>query len=100
MKQGDEEDDPNHVRCRGAKSFVDDLGLSRGVVLSRAVHFCDLSRLLVCWSFVYLLRNILLQPGAIGKALENCQANIVNSELDGTVQGSWLITEYVPSQLL
>lgn len=25
------------VQCRGAKSFVDDLGLSRGVVLSRAV---------------------------------------------------------------
>ena len=24
------------VQCRGAKSFVDDLGLSRGVVLSRA----------------------------------------------------------------
>jgi hypothetical protein len=37
--------DTNHVRCRGAKSFVDDLGLSRGVVLSRAVHFCDLLRL-------------------------------------------------------
>jgi len=33
------------MRCRGAKSFVDDLGLSRGVVLSRAVHFCDLLRL-------------------------------------------------------
>ena len=27
----------NHMRRRGAKSFVDDLGLSRGVVLSRAV---------------------------------------------------------------
>jgi hypothetical protein len=39
------ESDTNHVRCRGAKSFVDDLGLSRGVVLSRAVHFCDLLRL-------------------------------------------------------
>jgi hypothetical protein len=37
--------DINHVRCRGAKSFVDDLGHSRGVVLSRAVHFCDLLRL-------------------------------------------------------
>jgi hypothetical protein len=37
--------DTNHVRCRGAKSFVDDLDLSRGVVLSRAVHFCDLLRL-------------------------------------------------------
>ena len=24
------------MQCRGAKSFVDDLGLSRGVVLSRA----------------------------------------------------------------
>ena len=39
------ESDSNHMRCRGAKSFVDDLGLSRGVVLSRAVHFCDLLRL-------------------------------------------------------
>ncbi len=39
------ESDTNHTRCRGAKSFVDDLGLSRGVVLSRAVHFCDLLRL-------------------------------------------------------
>lgn len=37
--------DINHVRCRGAKSFVDDLGHSRGVVFSRAVHFCDLLRL-------------------------------------------------------
>ena len=27
---------PSHVQCGGAKSFVDDLGLSRGVVLSRA----------------------------------------------------------------
>ena len=26
-----------HIQCRGAKSFVDDLDLSRGVVLSRAV---------------------------------------------------------------
>ena len=25
------------MQCRGAKSFVDDLGLSRGVVFSRAV---------------------------------------------------------------
>lgn len=33
------------MRCRGAKSFVDDLGRSRGVVLSRAVRFCDLLRL-------------------------------------------------------
>ena len=33
------------MRRRDAKSFVDDLGLSRGVVLSRAVHFCDLLRL-------------------------------------------------------
>ena len=27
---------PSHVQCGGAKSFVDDLGLSRGVVLGRA----------------------------------------------------------------
>ena len=39
------ESDTIHIRCRGAKSFVDDLGRSRGVVLSRAVHFCDLLRL-------------------------------------------------------
>lgn len=39
------EGDTIHIRCRGAKSFVDDLGQSRGVVLSRAVHFCDLLRL-------------------------------------------------------
>jgi hypothetical protein len=25
-----------HLKCRGAKSFVDDLGFGRGVVLSRA----------------------------------------------------------------
>ena len=37
--------DTNHVRRRGAKSFVDDLVLSRGVVLSRAELFCDLLRL-------------------------------------------------------
>jgi hypothetical protein len=34
-----------HMRRRGAKSFVDDLVLSRGVVLSRAELFCDLLRL-------------------------------------------------------
>ena len=28
--------DIHPMQCRGAKSFVDDLGLSRGVVLSRA----------------------------------------------------------------
>jgi hypothetical protein len=39
------ESDTIHIRCRGAKSFVDDLGQSRGVVLSRAVNFCDLLRL-------------------------------------------------------
>ena len=33
------------MRRRGTKSFVDDLVLSRGVVLSRAVLFCDLLRL-------------------------------------------------------
>ena len=38
------ESDSNHTRCRGARSFVDDLVQSRGVVLSRAVHFCDLLR--------------------------------------------------------
>src|SRR6218665_478879 len=37
--------DSDHMRCRGAKSFVDDLVLSRGVVRSRAVHCCDLLRL-------------------------------------------------------
>ena len=37
--------DSNHIRRRGAKSFVDDLVLSRGVVLSRADLFCDLLRL-------------------------------------------------------
>ena len=33
------------MRRRGPKSFVDDLVLSRGVVLSRAELFCDLLRL-------------------------------------------------------
>ena len=37
--------DTNQMRRRGTKSFVDDLVLSRGVVLSRAVLFCDLLRL-------------------------------------------------------
>ena len=37
--------DTNQMRRRDAKSFVDDLVLSRGVVLSRAVLFCDLLRL-------------------------------------------------------
>ena len=37
--------DSYHIRRRGAKSFVDDLVLSRGVVLSRADLFCDLLRL-------------------------------------------------------
>ena len=37
--------DTRHIQCSGAKSFVDDLDLSRGVVLSRAVPCCDLLRL-------------------------------------------------------
>ena len=37
--------DSYHIRRRGARSFVDDLVLSRGVVLSRADLFCDLLRL-------------------------------------------------------
>jgi hypothetical protein len=37
--------DSYQMRRRGAKSFVDDLVLSRGVVLSRADLFCDLLRL-------------------------------------------------------
>lgn len=37
--------DTYHMRRRRAKSFVDDLVLSRGVVLSRAELFCDLLRL-------------------------------------------------------
>ena len=37
--------DSYHMRRRGARSFVDDLVLSRGVVLSRADLFCDLLRL-------------------------------------------------------
>ena len=37
--------DSYHMRRRSAKSFVDDLVLSRGVVLSRADLFCDLLRL-------------------------------------------------------
>lgn len=37
--------DSDHMRRRGARSFVDDLVLSRGVVRSRAVYCCDLLRL-------------------------------------------------------
>ena len=37
--------DTDRARRAGAKSFVDDLVLSRGVVLSRAVLLCDLLRL-------------------------------------------------------
>ena len=39
------EDEIHHVRRGGARSFVDDPVLSRGVVLSRADLFCDLLRL-------------------------------------------------------
>ena len=51
------------MRRRGAKSFVDDLVLSRGVVLSRADLFCDLLRLspmtrrFVRFRRTYLLRD-------------------------------------------
>src|SRR6218665_2453229 len=49
------------MRCRGAKSFVDDLVLSRGVVRSRAVHCCDLLRLSpLTRRFVRLRRTDLL----------------------------------------
>ena len=53
--------DTNHMRRRGAKSFVDDLVLSRGVVLSRAELFCDLLRLsLMTRRFVRFRRTYLL----------------------------------------
>jgi hypothetical protein len=37
--------DSDQMRRGGARSFVDDLVLSRGVVRSRAVYCCDLLRL-------------------------------------------------------
>src|SRR5579872_3368273 len=52
------------MRRRGAKSFVDDLVLSRGVVLSRADLFCDLLRLspmtrrFVSFRLTYLRRRL------------------------------------------
>ena len=53
------------MRCRGAKSFVDDLVLSRGVVRSRAVHCCDLLRLSpLTRRFVRLRRTDLLLAAA------------------------------------
>lgn len=54
------------MRCRGAKSFVDDLVLSRGVVRSRAVHCCDLLRLSpLTRRFVRFRRTDLL--GSVGR---------------------------------
>lgn len=56
--------DSYHIRRRGAKSFVDDLVLSRGVVLSRADLFCDLLRLspltrrFVSFRLTYLRSNM------------------------------------------
>src|SRR6218665_478828 len=53
------------MRCRGAKSFVDDLVLSRGVVRSRAVHCCYLLRLTpLTRIFVRLRRTDLLLAAA------------------------------------
>jgi hypothetical protein len=56
--------DIHHMRRRGAKSFVDDLVLSRGVVLSRAELFCDrlrlspMTRRFVRYRRTYLLLSI------------------------------------------
>jgi hypothetical protein len=56
--------DIHHMRRRGAKSFVDDLVLSRGVVLSRAELFCDLLRLsLTTRRFVRCRRTYLKEEG-------------------------------------
>jgi hypothetical protein len=58
--------DSNHMRRRGAKSFVDDLVLSRGVVLSRADLFCDLLRLSpLTRRFVRFRRTYLRRPASI-----------------------------------
>ena len=51
---------PSHVQCGGAKSFVDDLGLSRGVVLSRAAASLRLLRLSFDWQICPLGRTHLL----------------------------------------
>ena len=57
--------DIHHMRRRGAKSFVDDLVLSRGVVLSRAELFCDLLRLsLTTRRFVRCRRTYLSRCGS------------------------------------
>ena len=55
----------HHIRRWGAKSFVDDLVLSRGVVLSRADLFCDLLRLSpMTRRFVRFRRTYLLNLAA------------------------------------
>src|SRR5262250_3195443 len=61
------------MRRRGAKSFVDDLVLSRGVVLSRAELFCDLLRLsLTTRRFVRCRRTYLIARAERERAYHYC----------------------------
>ena len=70
--------DSNHMRRRGAKSFVDDLVLSRGVVLSRADLFCDLLRLSpMTRRFVRFRRTyLLLERRSVGIEVESSRDSL------------------------
>jgi hypothetical protein len=70
--------DIHHMRRRGAKSFVDDLVLSRGVVLSRAELFCDLLRLsLTTRRFVRCRRTYLMRRRLKERRCEDARATAV-----------------------
>ena len=56
------------MQCRGAKSFVDDLGLSRGVVLSRAAaSLRSIETKPFDWEICPLQTDIYLPAGVEGK---------------------------------
>jgi hypothetical protein len=72
------------MRRRGAKSFVDDLVLSRGVVLSRADLFCDLLRLSpMTRRFVRFRRTYLLAGATVGRHRGRVESR--QSRLDSTM---------------
>jgi len=38
-----------------------------------------------------------LQEGAVDNAVKLCKTSTVQDDVDGDVEGTWLLTEYVPT---
>jgi len=47
----------------------------------------------VCVQYVTVYKCDTLQDGAVDNAIKMCKTAVVNDDVDGTVEGTWLLTE-------